>query len=76
MPGRRVRTYTIEPRGAAVVLMSWSDEIAAGPVEVRQFGAVETAKAAAEAEAGLGLVWREARGDERKHGVVTAADLP
>ncbi len=75
MPGRKVRTYTIEPRGAAVVLMSWSEEIAAGPVEVRQFGTVAAAQAAAQAEAGQPLTWREARGDERKHGVVTAADL-
>jgi hypothetical protein len=76
MPSRKVRTYTIETRGGAVVLMSWSDEISAGPVEVRQFVSIEAARSAAQSESSTPLSWREARGDEKRHGVVTAADLP
>jgi hypothetical protein len=75
MGGRQVRTYTIERRGSAAVLMSWGDDIAAGPIEVRRFEGVESARAAAEGDAGRSLAWREARGEERKHGVVAAADV-
>ncbi len=75
MPGRRVVRYTIERRGLAAVLMSWGDEMGRGPVELRQFGDVEAAMRAAEAEIGLPLPWREARDHEVRHGVVMAVDL-
>ena len=75
MSGRKVRTYTIEKRGGAVILMSWSEQISSGPIEVRQFGSLEAAKSAAQAEASTALSWREAQGDEQRHGVVTAADV-
>lgn len=75
MAGRTVRTFTIETRGTAAILMSWGVEIAAGPVELRRFESVEAAMRAAESEAGGVLAWREGRGEERKHGVVAAADV-
>lgn len=72
---RAVKTYTIEKRGASLILMSWSHEIAVGPIEVRRFDTVESAKAAAETDAGRALAWREPLGPELKHDVVTAADV-
>ena len=64
---RAVKTYTIERRGASLILMSWSHEIAVGPMEVRRFDNVASAKAAAEADAGRALAWREPQAPELKH---------
>jgi len=72
---RAVKTYTIERRGASLILMSWSREIAAGPIEVRRFDSVEAARGAAEADAGRALAWREPQAAETRHDVVTAADV-
>ena len=75
MTGRRVIRYTIERRGGNAVLMSWSNEMGRGPIELRQFPDVEAAMRAAEAEIGLPLPWREARDHEVRHGVLMAVDL-
>lgn len=75
MTTREVRTYTIERRGPAAILMSWGAAIAAGPVEVRRFDDVDAARRAAELDAGRALSWREPVADERRHGVVCAADV-
>jgi hypothetical protein len=76
MAARTIRRWTIETRGGAAILMGWGDDVAKGPVEVRRTDGVEPAKAAAAAESGRALIWRDAEGDERKHGVVAAADVP
>ena len=71
-----IRTWTIEPRGRAWVLMCWGADISRGPLEVRTFPSIDACRAAAENDHGAALEWREAKGDERKHGVVSAADRP
>ena len=71
----KVRTWTIEKRGSRFVAMAWSGHIAAGPLDVRLFNDLATAQKAAELSVGRALTWREARGDEVKHGVVSAADV-
>lgn len=73
--GGNVRTWTIEKRGSRFVAMAWSANIAAGPLDVRLFDDLATAQKAAELTVGRPLDWREARGDEVKHGVVSAADI-
>ena len=45
-------------------------------LEVRTFPSIEACQGAAERDHGAPLAWREAKGDERKHGVVSAADRP
>ena len=75
MAGRRIIRYTIERRGTNAILMSWSGEMGVGPIELRQFGDIEAAMRAAEADIGSPLPWREARDTEVRHGVLVAADL-
>ena len=70
-----VKTCTIEKRGGRYVAMAWSDRVADGPVEVRLCDDLQAAQAQVEASAGRKVTWREARGDELKHGVVSATDL-
>jgi len=70
-----VHTWTIEKRGSRFVAMAWGPNVAKGPLEVRLFDDLPGARAAAEKASGRPLAWREAKGDELKHGVVAAADL-
>ena len=70
-----VKTWTVEKRGSRFVAMAWTARVADGPTEVRLCDDLAAAKALVEKSAGRALAWREAKGDELKHGVVVAADL-